>query len=71
MAKKMIKRKIKKVGNGATIALHKADLEDLGVDIGSTVNVTVSTTDDNYARTRVSSRKMRQRYAQTLKILGQ
>lgn len=71
MAQKMIKRKIKKVGNGATIALHKADLDDLGVQIGSTVNVTLSTDDDKYSRTRASALKMRQRYAKTLKILGQ
>lgn len=71
MAQKSIKRTIKKVGNGATIALHKADLDDLGVRIGSTVNVTVSTEDDKYTRTRASSLKMRQRYAKTLKILGQ
>ena len=71
MAKKTIKRQIKKVGNGATIALHKADLEDLGVRVGSTVNVTVSTADDSYTQTRVSAKRMRQRYAKTLKILGQ
>ncbi|MEM6460590.1 MAG: hypothetical protein AAF724_01600 [Pseudomonadota bacterium] len=71
MARKMIKRQIKKVGNGATIALHKADLDDLGVRVGSTVNVTLSTDDDSYARTRASSLKMRRRYARTLKILGE
>lgn len=70
MARKLIKREIKKVGNGATIALHKADLDDLGVHVGSIVNVTVSTTDDGNSRTRASARKMRQRYADTLKILG-
>ncbi|MEM9104312.1 MAG: hypothetical protein AAGC96_01550 [Pseudomonadota bacterium] len=70
MARKTIKRQIKKVGNGATIALHKADLEDLGVRVGSTVDVTVTTSDDTYARTRESSKKMRQRYAKTLEILG-
>jgi len=71
MAQKMIKRQIKKVGNGATISLHKADLDDLGVRVGSTVNVTLSTDDDKYARTRASALKMRQRYAKTLKILGE
>lgn len=71
MAQKMIKRKIKKVGNGATIALHKTDLSDLGVSVGATVNVTVSTADDTYTRTRAASWNMRHRYAKTLKILGQ
>lgn len=71
MAQKMIKRQIKKVGNGATISLHKVDLDDLGVRVGSTVNVTVSTVDDSYAQTRASALKMRKRYAKTLDILGQ
>jgi len=70
VARKTIKRQIKKVGNGATIALHKADLDDLGVHIGSTVDVTVATSDDSYTRTKASSKKMRQRYARTLEILG-
>ncbi len=70
MARKMITREIKKVGNGTSISLHKAELKELGLRAGSMVNVTLSSADDRYARTRISAKKMRQRYANTLEILG-
>lgn len=71
MTRKTVTREIKKIGNGAMIALHKADLEDLGVRVGTEVSVTLATRDDSYERTRTSALKMRQRYARTLEILGQ
>ena len=71
VVQRKIKREIKKVGKGVPIPLQKADPDDLGARIGSTVNVTASSDDGNYIRTRTSSTKMRQRYARTLKILGQ
>ena len=71
MARKTVTREIKKLGDDAMVALHKADLDDLGVSVGAEVSVTLATSDDSYVRTRASALKMRQRYARTLEILGQ
>lgn len=71
MKRKTVTRKIKKLGNGAMIALHKADLDDLGARVGAEVSVTIATHDDSYVLTRASALKVRQRYAQTLEILGE
>lgn len=70
MPEKTVKRRIKAVGNSAMIPFHKTDLEDLGAQIGSSVQVTIRTLDDNYDKTRDSAFRMRHRFARTLELLG-
>ena len=70
MSQASIIRTVKRLGNGAMVPVHKADLEKIGASIGSTVQVTIQKVDDNYDATRKSAVKMRQRFARTLELLG-
>ncbi len=70
MAQASLIRTVKRLGNGAMVAVHKADLEKIGATVGSTVLVTIEKVDDNYDATRRSALKMRQRFSRTLELLG-
>lgn len=70
MSQTSIIRTVKRLGNGAMVPVHKADLEKIGATIGSTVQITIQIVDDNYGATRKSALKMRQRFARTLELLG-
>ena len=69
---------IKKTGNGAMIPVTRDELRAMGAEVGTEVEVsvtdgrmTVAKTDSNYERTRAMAKKMRARYAHTLKLFGQ
>lgn len=69
---------IKKIGNGAFVPVSRDELRALGAEIGSEVAVTVedgrmtvARTESNYERTRAAARRMRARYAHTLKLFGE
>lgn len=70
MDAKTVKREIKRHGNGAMVSVHKQDLEDLGVEVGATVEVTITPIGGAYEATRESARRMRGRWARTLDLLG-
>ena len=70
MTEKVVTRTIKRFGNGAMVLIHRADLDDLDARIGSTVQLTLRKVDDDYETTRASARRMRQRFARTLELLG-
>ena len=70
MAQASLIRTVKRLGNGAMVAVHKTDLEKIGATVGSTVLVTIEKVDDNYDATRRSALKMRQRFSRTLELLG-
>ena len=70
--------RIKKIGNGAFLPLTRDTLEELHADIGTEVSLsvddgrlTVAKADSTYEQTRDMARKMRARYARTLKLFGQ
>lgn len=71
MTEVVVKRVIKRLGNGAMVSVHRADLEQLGADVGASVEVTIKKIDDTYDATRQSAARMRKRFARTLELLGQ
>ena len=70
MPEKTVIRTIKRFGNGAMVPIHRSDLAELEADIGSTVQVTLTKVDNNYEATRASAKRMRNRFARTLDLLG-
>lgn len=71
-------KQIKKVGNGAFLALSRDELRAMDAESGTEVTVsvddgrlTVAKADSAYERTRAMARKVRARYAHTLKLFGQ
>ena len=69
---------IKKTGNGAMIPVTRDELRAMGAEVGTEVVVsitdgrmTVARADSTYERTRAMARKMRARYAETLRLFGQ
>ena len=70
MNDKTVTRTIKRYGNGAMIPVHKADMDALGLDVGSKVQVTLKKVEDAYDATASSAQKMRHRFAHTLDLLG-
>lgn len=69
---------IKKIGNGAFVPLSREELREMGAEIGSQVEVsvtkgrvTIAKADSNYERTRAMAKRMRARYPKTLKLFGQ
>lgn len=69
ISRKTVKRVVKAHGAAAMIAIHKADLEDLGAEIGTELEVTLSRTDAAYERTRAAAEETRARYGKTLALL--
>ena len=69
---------IKKTGNGAYIPVTRDMLTEMDAEIGTEVTIsiddgrmTVVKADSNYERTREAARKVRNRYALTMKLFGQ
>jgi len=69
---------IKRTGNGAMIPVTREELRAMGAEVGTGVTVSVADgrmvvakADSSYERTRAMAKKMRARYAHTLKLFGQ